>query len=176
MNRILNIDSSVIDEMIKISKFMQLLINEEKIDELTGLFQDISQEIILQRNDGATEIDINKATFSLDDYPELSKFIFEKYEKITEVQKIFTNRTQEFIVIKEMINSILQEDRFGTICWILTTLSMELLHNRNINKFKEFSISENLIYEVDKINAHEHLLQRFQESLNQPRIDDNGSH
>ena len=66
-----------------------------------------------------------------------------------------------------MINSILQEDRFGTICWILTTLSMELLHNRNINKFKEFSISENLIYEVDKVNAHEYLLQRFQESLNQ---------
>jgi hypothetical protein len=175
MNRISNINSSVIDEMIRISRFVQLIIKENKIDELSTLFQDINQEIILQRNNGAKELDFNNATFKLEDYPKLSKFIFDKYETIIEEEKFFTNRDHKFLVIREMILSVLEEDRFGVICWLLTTVSMELLHNRKIIK-KEFSFPDYLIPETDKIDAHENLLHRFQQGLDQPQINDDECH
>ncbi len=176
MNRVSNINSSVVDEMIRISRFLQLLVKENKIDELSALFQNINQEIILQRNNGAEEIDFKNATFRLEDYPELSKFIFDKYETILEEEKFFINRDQKFIVIREMILSVLEEDRFGVICWVLTTLSMELLLNRKINKFKEFSYPDYLIPETDKIDAQENLLHIFQQVLDQPKFDDDEYH
>ena len=176
MNRISNINSSVIDEMIRISRFVQLLIKENKIDELTSLFQDLNQEIILQRNNGAQEIDFNSTTFNMEDYPKLSKFIFNKYEKIVEEEKFFTNRDHKFIVIKEMILSVLEEERFGVICWLLTTASMELLHNRKAWKLKEYSYPDYLVPESDKIDAHEYLLQRFQQGIDQPQINDDECH
>ena len=176
MNRISNINSSVIDEMIRISRFVELLIKEKKIDELSKLLQEINQEIILQRNNGAEEIDFNNATFKLEDYPKLSKFIFDKYEKIVEEEKFFTNRDHKFIVIREMILSVLEEDRFGVVCWLLSTVSMELLHNRKTYKFNEFSYPDYLIPETDKIDAQENLLHIFQQVLDQPKFDDDEYH
>ena len=162
----------LIKEMMKIGHSVNMLIMEKKFDELAKVFNTINLEIFIQRKEWkADEIDIFSDSFKFDDFSLVSEFIQEKIQNALDDKNFATNQDTKFFVLKNTLINLAEEEKFGLICWMLSSMTMELLKNRMKHDLGNLELPDYLYPEIYKIEAYEYLQDRFQKGLDQPSID-----
>jgi hypothetical protein len=172
MARFSLLNHTVVHEMLKISGSVHLLVDESRYGEIGEVLKQLCLELIIQRRDfSAKEVNIFSESFSFKDFSQVTDIIQTKIQSVLDLNYTFQNQSMDDLTLKSLIINLVQEEQLGTLCWLLSSIAMEIIVNRKEKGLNEFTMPDCLVPNAYKQEAYDLLVKRFVMASNQPQAD-----